>query len=259
MAIASSRARLLAYDGTGFRGWAGQRERIRTVEGVLRTRSDVLGSGRQALGRGADRRGRARPGQVVSFATGAETVDPQRVREARERRCSGRRSSCDGRRRRRRGFDARFSATGREYVYRMDTGDVAGSVPATVRMASAGSAHVGAMRRAAALPRRGARLRVVLPGAGGRADRRFGTPTRSPCGGRASGSRSGRADGFLHQMVRSLVGTLVEVGEGGSTRMRSVATLEALDRAAARQVAPPHGLTLERVIYGRPVRETTGG
>ncbi|HEV2907563.1 MAG TPA: tRNA pseudouridine(38-40) synthase TruA, partial [Actinomycetota bacterium] len=59
-----------------------------------------------------------------------------------------------------------------------------------------------------------------------------------------------RASGFLHQMVRSLVGTLVAVGEG---RMEPEAMSEVLDarsRAAAGAMAPPHGLTLVRVIYG---------
>ena len=37
------------------------------------------------------------------------------------------------------------------------------------------------------------------------------------------------------------------------------AILAARDRSAAPQIAPPHGLTLERVIYGRRLRESTGG
>ncbi|HET7929746.1 MAG TPA: tRNA pseudouridine(38-40) synthase TruA, partial [Actinomycetota bacterium] len=62
---------------------------------------------------------------------------------------------------------------------------------------------------------------------------------------------SARANAFLHQMVRALVGTLVAVGDGrlepGSVRE----LLEARDRGRTPQMAPPHGLTLERVIYGR--------
>jgi tRNA pseudouridine38-40 synthase len=60
-----------------------------------------------------------------------------------------------------------------------------------------------------------------------------------------------RANAFLHQMVRSMVGTLIAVGEGkiGADEMQAI--LEARDRSVVRRIAPPHGLTLERVIYGR--------
>ena len=57
------------------------------------------------------------------------------------------------------------------------------------------------------------------------------------------------ASSFCHQMVRSIVGTLVEVG-GGSRPPGSIpATLAARDRAAAGRVAPPTGLTLWHVDY----------
>jgi len=62
---------------------------------------------------------------------------------------------------------------------------------------------------------------------------------------------SARANAFLHQMVRALVGTLVAVGDGRleSGSVREI--LEARDRSGTPQMAPAHGLTLERVIYGR--------
>jgi tRNA pseudouridine38-40 synthase len=64
-----------------------------------------------------------------------------------------------------------------------------------------------------------------------------------------------RANAFCHQMVRSIVGTLVDVGLGKihAGDMRSI--LLAGDRRAAGGVAPPHGLTLWEVGYpvGVPV------
>jgi tRNA pseudouridine38-40 synthase len=58
-----------------------------------------------------------------------------------------------------------------------------------------------------------------------------------------------RANAFCHQMVRSIVGTLVDVGLGKLTPGDVRGILVAGDRAAAGQVAPPHGLMLWEVGY----------
>jgi tRNA pseudouridine38-40 synthase len=58
-----------------------------------------------------------------------------------------------------------------------------------------------------------------------------------------------RANAFCHQMVRSIVGTLVDVGAGKLSPRDIPAILAAGDRRAAGQVAPPHGLTLWEVGY----------
>jgi tRNA pseudouridine38-40 synthase len=60
-----------------------------------------------------------------------------------------------------------------------------------------------------------------------------------------------RANAFLHQMVRAIVGTLVAVGEGRREPDDVGRILEARHRSGTPQMAPAHGLTLERVIYGR--------
>jgi tRNA pseudouridine38-40 synthase len=57
------------------------------------------------------------------------------------------------------------------------------------------------------------------------------------------------ARSFLQHQVRSMVGSLVHVGEGKWRESDLVAALEARDRAACGQVAPPHGLYLVRVEY----------
>jgi tRNA pseudouridine38-40 synthase len=60
-----------------------------------------------------------------------------------------------------------------------------------------------------------------------------------------------RANAFLHQMVRALVGTLVVVGAGRLEPKAVVSIIAARDRSRTPQMAPAHGLTLERVVYGR--------
>ena len=57
------------------------------------------------------------------------------------------------------------------------------------------------------------------------------------------------ANAFCHQMVRSIAGTLVDVGMGRISAGDVTAILRARDRNAAGQVAPPHGLVLWRVDY----------
>jgi tRNA pseudouridine38-40 synthase len=47
------------------------------------------------------------------------------------------------------------------------------------------------------------------------------------------------------------VGTLVWVGEGSADPSEMPSILASGDRGRAGPVAPPHGLVLERVIYGR--------
>jgi tRNA pseudouridine38-40 synthase len=58
------------------------------------------------------------------------------------------------------------------------------------------------------------------------------------------------ANAFCHQMVRSLVGTLVDVGRGRNRASDMLWILRSADRQQASQPAPPQGLTLTAVRYG---------
>ncbi|NRD77560.1 tRNA pseudouridine(38-40) synthase TruA [Bacillus sp. BRMEA1] len=56
-------------------------------------------------------------------------------------------------------------------------------------------------------------------------------------------------NGFLYNMVRILVGTLLEVGSGDRASEEMPAILEKKDRSAAGKTAPAHGLYLWEVFY----------
>lgn len=58
-----------------------------------------------------------------------------------------------------------------------------------------------------------------------------------------------RASAFCHQMVRSIVGTLVDVGRGRVEPDSVADVLAAKDRNEVGRIAPPHGLTLWEVGY----------
>jgi tRNA pseudouridine38-40 synthase len=57
------------------------------------------------------------------------------------------------------------------------------------------------------------------------------------------------ANAFCHQMVRSIVGFMIDVGKGRRRAAQIEAVLAARDRSKASNMAPPHGLTLWEVGY----------
>jgi tRNA pseudouridine38-40 synthase len=237
----------LAYDGTEFRGWQRQRG-LRTVQGVLEDALDrVLSDVPRISAAGRTDAGVHARGQVISFETDA---DPERLRRALNGMLAPEVVVTDARTAPA-GFDARFSATAREYRYRIDVGDAPDPFTARYVWHRPGEPALAEMRRAASL----------LVG-----EHDFASFCRRPPDDRHTVRDlerlsivrgddrlevAARADAFLHQMVRSLVGTLMAVGERRISASSMPGILEARDRAAAGPIAPPHGLTLERVFYGR--------
>ena len=57
------------------------------------------------------------------------------------------------------------------------------------------------------------------------------------------------ANRFLHGMVRTLVGTMIDVAKGRFTRAQFSEILKSRDRTKAGLAAPPQGLVLEEVVY----------
>jgi len=239
----------LSYDGTSFRGWARQRGPTRTVQGVLEDAlGRILGSEPRLSVAGRTDAGVHAAGQVASFAA-PPGVDPERLQRALNGML-GPEVVVRSARRAPDGFDARHSAKAREYVYRIDTGPVPDPFTSRFVWHRPGRLALAPMRAAA---RRllgqhdfAAFCRAPEPPAG--MVRRVDRIAVSGRGGRVEVRI--RANAFCHQMVRSIVATLVAVGTGRMEPERVGAILEGRDRSPVPAVAPAHGLTLVRVVYG---------
>ena len=238
----------LAYDGGSFRGWA-RNSGQRTVEGVLsEALGRVLGSEPKLSVAGRTDAGVHARGQVASFVAG-DDVDLERVQRSINGMLAPEIVAWDVRRAAE-GFDARFSATAREYRYRIDAGPWPDPFEARFVWHRPGRLAVVRMREAARslLGERDFASFCRRPPSGGTV-RRLERLSIASAGDRVQIST--RANAFLHQMVRALVGTLVAVGDGRLDAAEVAEILAARDRGRTPQMAPAHGLTLERVFYGR--------
>ena len=250
----------LAYDGTDFRGWATQPS-LRTVQGVVETalaqilRVDsvpVTVAGRTDSGVHARRQVAhldVEPDVLAAVAV-RSTVRPV---EALMRRLNGvlppdvrvqRVTEAPT------GFDARFSALWRRYAYRVADDPVLVDPLARRHVLAWGRRlDLDVMNAAAATltgehdfaafckKRKGATtVRTLLDLSWARDETGLAVATV-------------RADAFCHNMVRSLVGCLIPVGEGRREPAWAADVLARGVRDTAVTVVKPHGLTLEEVRY----------
>lgn len=250
----------LAYDGGAFAGWArqpGQRTVQGEVEAALRTvlRLDAA-SALTVAGRtdaGVHARGQVchldlRQHDWLAAASGGSTPGARLVRrlagvlppDVRVRRVAPAAH----------GFDARFSALARRYAYRI--------VDDPAAMDPLHRSHVATHARqldASAMNLAAAQLVGEHDFAAYCRRRERGTTVRTllrlHCTRHVDGMLvvDVEADAFCHQMVRSLVGALVVVGEGRRAPAWPGELLSARVRAPTVPVMPARGLTLEEVRY----------
>lgn len=235
----------LAYDGSPFHGYAKQ-PTVRTVQGDLEAALFAHTGPVATVVAGRTDAGVHATGQVVSFSCDSE-LDEGRVARSLNRRL---RPAIAVRHVRRVGddFHARFSATGRQYEYRVLTDPVHDPFLAATTWHVAEALDADAMNEAAAwfvgehdfasLCRRAdgvSTIREVRWAGWGR----DGDVLRY----------SVAAASFCHQMVRSMAALCVDAGRGRVAPAAVPTILGELDRNAARGVAPPHGLTLVAVAY----------
>ena len=238
----------IEYDGTPLVGWQGQ-DNGTSVQGVLRAAIATL-AGEQAIVGAAGRTdaGVHALGQIAHLDL-ARDWDTETVRDAINFHLRPQPIAVLVAERTTPDFDARFSAVKRHYLYRIVNrrADLtleqnrAWRVP---RLLDAEAMHAAA--------------RCLI----GRHD--FTTFRSTECQAKSPVKTLDRLDvardgdeirvtaaarSFLQHQVRSMVGSLIHVGEGKWRAADLATALAARDRTACGQVAPPHGLYLMRVDY----------
>jgi tRNA pseudouridine38-40 synthase len=236
----------LAYDGSGFRGYARQ-EGQPTVQGALEhALTTVLGFPVETAVAGRTDAGVHARGQVVSFSAD-EGLDTKAVARSLNG-ILGPTIAINDLDPAGDGFHARFSAIFRRYRYLVST--AAAPDPLT-------RGHVWHVGRSLDLPALGSVAAAVL------GEHDFSSFCRSEEGRdntRRVDDARWEADGglltfwiqanaFCHQMVRSIVGLAYDVGRGFTDPAAVPSIIESRDRGRVATVAPPHGLTLWQVGY----------
>lgn len=236
----------LAYDGSGFRGYArqsGQRTVQGELEEALRT---VLGAIPETSVAGRTDAGVHARRQVVSMVTD-DPLDTDTVLRSLngilgpEIAIFGIGQADDD-------FNARFSAMWRRYRYVVDIG-IAPDPISRHQAWHVGPAIDMERMRSATVPLLGEHdFSSFCRSVEGRSNVRVVEE--------AVWEEDGdfrlfwiRANSFCHQMVRSVVGHIYDVGRGFAPSESTSEVIEARDRSRVATVAPPHGLTLWEVGY----------
>jgi tRNA pseudouridine38-40 synthase len=240
---------IVAYNGAAYHGWQRQAEPIDTIQqrieqaatAVMKHTVIVHGAGRTDAGVHAT-------GQVANFRTTNLAVPMFGLRRAMNSRLppdiairSAEVVADD--------FHASLSAVGKTYRYRICCSPVKPVELARQVYHYWRPLDTEAMR-AAAMGLVGTHDFVGFATSGELRENTVRTVFRcevAEAGGEITVSVQG--DGFLYNMVRNIVGTLVEIGRGRWQPSRIARILETCDRRDAGPTAPPDGLTLVCVHY----------
>ena len=240
----------LAYAGTAYGGWQRQPNATTVQEVVEAALADLLGEAAALAGAGRTDAGVHARGQVAHFDL-ARPFPPVGLVHGTNHRLpadvrvlAAEAVAPD--------FHARYSAAAKEYSYRIVLGRGATPFESPFAVTVPEELDRVALRAATFhLPGRHDFAAFALAGGAHR------STVRSIYAARWSEAPGGCVlhvvgDGFLRGMVRSIAGTLLEVGLGRRTVAEFRALLAGAARSAAGPTAPAHGLTLERVWYGPP-------
>jgi len=244
---------LIQYDGTDFHGWQVQ-ENDRTIQGELErvigmledAKVHVIGSGRTDAGVHAE-------GQVANVMIN-RAFTPDKLRSAingnlwRDIRILSAEKVDDE-------FHARFSAKKKTYLYRIVNAPVMSPFWRRFAHHEPKPLDLGRMTEASRLLL-GEHDWTAFASAQSDGDSRLRTVLDFTIQSRWDHRASANivkfqisANGFLRYMVRSIMGTLIEVGRGEKDSDTIQTAIVTGDRSLAGKTAPAHGLTLQRVDY----------
>lgn len=238
----------LAYDGSRYNGWQKQGNTKNTIQEKLETLlTRLLGEPIEVAGSGRTDAGVHAMGQVVSFHTSEKQDCAALLSEIRRYLPDdiGALELSEAAPR----FHARLNAVGKTYVYRVWNSDAPNVFERKYMYTVTESLDLAAMETAAdhflgthdfmSLCANKRMKKSTVRTIESIRIQRLGNELRFTVTG----------DGFLYNMVRILVGTLLEVGMGKRSPDSIPALLEAKDRSQAGYLVPPHGLRLEEVYY----------
>ena len=245
---------LLQFDGTDFHGWQVQGN-LRTVQGELQRVLTLINSEEEVrvYGSGRTDAGVHAEGFVASVNL-HKIFTPERLLKAvngnlwNDLRVLQVEKVPDD-------FHARFSAKGKTYLYRVINAPVISPFWSRYALHEHRPLHVGKMSEAARLFL-GKHDWTAFSSANSDVETRIRTITdftvESTWDGRANAAMIEfriTGNGFLRYMVRSIVGTLLEVGRGEKDSDTIQTAIISGDRSLAGMTSPAHGLTLLRVHY----------
>ncbi|MBC5806583.1 MAG: tRNA pseudouridine(38-40) synthase TruA [Candidatus Eremiobacter antarcticus] len=245
-------ALVLEYDGSPYHGFQRQHGLPTVAERVENALAQLFGHETKVVAAGRTDRGVHARGQVVSCTT-TSAFPLERMALAASALLRPHAIAVVRAAERPEGFSARRDALARCYRY-LILNRVAPSPLQRGRVFHVSRGLDAAAMQSAALSLEGEHDFAAFCAAGSDSDRTIRRITAVEV--RRQGELvevSVSADSFLHNMVRIIVGTLVEVGRGTREVDDVEAVLRSRSRSRAGFTAPPHGLYLEKVEYANQV------
>ena len=250
----------ISYDGTRYLGWQrlGGKQRELSIQGFLEIRlSELLNENIKIMGSGRTDAGVHAFGQVANFYTNSE-LEVEEIRKALIVRLpedlviSNMEQVTDD-------FHSRYSAVSKVYEYYIDNGDREDVFTRRYsyhveqkldleEMKIAASYLVGRHDFYSFSTDRGKEDTIRTLFAVDIEEKAFHSSKTRNSGQELTRIRL-HGDGFLYNMVRIIVGTLIEVGLGVRKADTIKEALERKDRGLAGITVPPHGLFLKSVEY----------